>query len=72
MNWAKIYFPTTQDETRGFYELARRTRVISYKEGGRGMFQVPVASLTILRGLGIRFEIAAQSDHPRPEHLSLD
>ena len=64
MAWAKIYFPTLEDEVRGFYELARHTRVVSYKEGGRGMFQVPVAALSILRGLGVPFEIAAQVDSP--------
>ena len=72
MSWAKIYFPTHEDEVRGFYELARHTRVVSYKEAGRGMFQVPVAALAILRGLGVRFEIAAQVDHPRPKRLPQD
>lgn len=70
MSWAKIYFPAQRDEVRGFYELARSTRVVSYREGGRGMFQVPVSSLSILRGLGIHFEIAAHVDQSHPEHLS--
>lgn len=64
MSWAKICFPTQDDEIRGFYELARRTRVISYKETGRGMFHVPLDDLAILRRLGIPFEIAAELDTP--------
>ena len=57
---------------RGFYELARHTRVVSYREGGRGVFQVRVAALDVLRVVGVPFEIAAQVDHPRQEHPRRD
>ena len=67
MPWAKIYFPDPDSEARGFYELARKARVVSYREAGRGMFQVPADSLQVLKGLGIPFEIAGQFDTPRPD-----
>ena len=68
MPWAKVYFPTYEDEVRGFYELARKTHVVSYKEGGRAIFQVPVSALGLLRDIGVPFEIAGQVDYPRPDH----
>ena len=67
MPWAKVYFATHEDEVRGFYALARRTHVTSYKEAGRRIFQISVPSLEILRELGVPFEIAGQVDYPRPE-----
>jgi len=69
MSCAKIYFPTHDDQVRGFYELVRRTHVVSYKEAGRQIFQVSVPSLAILRDLAIPFEITGVVDHPRPDHL---
>ena len=69
MSWAKIYFPTEDDEVRGFYELFRRTHIVSYREAGRHIFQVSVPSMSILRELGIPFEIAGCVDDPRPDHL---
>ena len=67
MPWAKIYFPDPEAEARGFYELVRQTRVVSFREAGRGMFQVSTDALQRLRGLGIPFEIAAHLDTPRPD-----
>ena len=69
MSWAKIYFPTDDDEVRGFYELVRRTHVVGYKEAGRQIFQISVPSLDILRELGVPFEIAGLVDSARPDHL---
>lgn len=69
MSWAKIYFPTEDDEVRGFYELVRRTHVVSYREAGRHIFQITVPSMSILRDLGIPFEIAGCVNYPRPDHL---
>jgi hypothetical protein len=66
---AKVFFPSHDDEVRGYYELVRRTHVLSYKEAGRHIFQISLPALAILRDLGIPFEIAGQVDHPRPDHL---
>lgn len=70
MSWAKIYFPAHDDQVRGFYELVRRTHVMSYKEAGRQIFQVTVPSLAILRDLAIPFEITGVVDRRRPDHLA--
>ena len=69
MPWAKVYFPTENDEVRGYYELVRRTHVVSYKEEGRHIFEVTVPSLSILRDHDIPFEIAGHVDRPRSDQL---
>ena len=69
MSWAKVYFPTENDEARGYYELVRRTHVVSYRESGRHIFEVTVPSLAILREQGIPFEVAGHVDRPRSDHL---
>ncbi len=55
MSWAKVYFLNDDDQTRGFYELVRRTHVVGYKENGQQIYQISVPSLTILRELRIPF-----------------
>jgi hypothetical protein len=69
MSWAKIYFPSHDDQVRGFYELVRRTHVAGYKEAGRQIFQISVPSLDILPELGIPFEIAGYTESARPDHV---
>jgi hypothetical protein len=41
MSWAKIHFPTHDDEVYGFYQLVRHTRVVSYNEGAVPCFKCP-------------------------------
>ena len=62
MSMVKIRFKNDEDDTRGFYELMKRTRVLCF---AHDVYQVPKSALKILDRKGLQYEILSEEglDH---------